>query len=226
MAISLAGAVNAPGSGAATTSFSTNVPAGVLNNDLLLWTLHGNTVTSAATPTGWTPWTLNTATGVNQSTFYRWASGEPASYTATLSSNRWGGSMLALRGVDMTTPQDVTFPAAINGTTAITFPAITPVTAGAWILAAASLIGPTGVVDYTFGLGNLAALDCDAGTDNAGTTNTFICIGHQLWTSGAFTPTGPALSAQATTRTIGATWALRPAPAAAPAFEGWGVPIA
>src|SRR5262252_2681506 len=211
MAISLVGVVNAPGSGAAATSFTTNVPAGVANGDLLIWTLTGNTVSVPGAPSGWNAWQLNSTTAICQGNYYRIASSEPASYTYSgLTSNRWGGSMLALRGVDTTTPIDVAFPSRNAGTTTLTYPAITPATAGAWVLAIGSIVtAATGVTDITWTVGNLTAVDTDCGTDNSGTTNCFNSHGHFGWTSGAFTPTGPATT-EAATRTIGASTAVRP----------------
>src|SRR5262245_45242494 len=213
MAISLVGVTNAPGSTTSVTTFDTAVPSGVQNGDLLLWTLTGNTVTVVSAPSGWTDWQLNSTTAINQCTWSRIASSEPASYTATgLSSNRWGGAMIALRGVDTTTPQDVAFPTRNAGTTALTYPAITPVTAGAWIIAIGCIVGPSGTADITWTIGNLDALDTDAGTNVSASTNCFVSHGHKVWTSGAFTPTAPA-TATTSTRTIGATQAVRPSSA-------------
>lgn len=212
MAISLVSVTNAPGSTGTVTSFATNVPAGVADGDLLIWTLVANNVTVAPTPSGWSVWQTNSTTGLNQSSFYRIASSEPSSYTASgLTSARWGAAMIALRGVDTTTPQDVSFPAAINGTTAFSWPAITPATSGAWVLAISAMqLSGTGITDVTWTGGNVT-VDSDAGaaTSNA---NPFVSHGHASWSSGAFTPTGPTSSpVGGLSRTIGATTAVRPA---------------
>ena len=216
MAISLVAVTNAPGSTSSVTSFATNVPAGVADGDLLIWTLVGNNVTVAPTPSGWNVWQANTTTGLNQSTFYRVASSEPSSYTATgLTSARWGSAMLALRGVDTTTPIDVTFPTRNAGTTALTYPAITPATAGAWVVAIGAVLASAQGTDIAWTAGNLDAVDTDVGSAVAAATNAFASHGHFAWTSGAFTPTGPATSpVGGLSRTIGATTAVRPSGAA------------
>ena len=211
MAISLVGVVNAPGSTGLVTSLATNVPAGVQDGDLLLWTLVGNNNTAAPTPSGWTVWKTSTTTAHNQSTFYRVASSEPASYTATgLASGRWGAGMLALRGVDQTTPADITFPAQVNGTSTLTYPAATPVTAGAWIVAIGSINGPSGTTNVNWSAGNVTTVQTDFGSNVSAQVNAFGSQGtFESWSSGAFTPTGPQDDV-VSARSIGNTTVVRP----------------
>jgi len=218
MAISLVGVTNAPGATAAVTTFATNVPAGVANGDLLLWTLVTNSINPATAQAGWSTWSTGTTTGLSQTTFWRYASSEPASYTATgLGSGRWGGAMVAYRGVDQTTPQDISFPASNQGTTATTYPQVSPITSGAWIVPIGSIVGPSAVVDVTWVAGNVDVLDTDAGS-NTGSTNEFVCHGHELWTSGSFTPTGPT-TGTTSTRTLGTTTVIRPSVGASNAVD-------
>jgi len=66
------------------TTITINVPSSVLDDDLMIMQVLGNTVTTYTTPTGWTLWL---ATTNNRAIFYRYASSEPASYTITSSNN-------------------------------------------------------------------------------------------------------------------------------------------
>ena len=158
-----------------------------------------------------------TATGTSQnlSIFYRFASNEPASYThSTLTSGRWVMSMAGFSGVN-STPLDVAVPAAVAGTTALTFPAITPVTAGAWTLAIGHVQGATGAV-FVFSAGNNDALVV-TNAPNTAAINPSHAVARRAWTSGAFTPTMTYTGTS--TRTLGSTGALRPSTGAAPAVR-------
>lgn len=211
MSITLEAVVNSAGATASVTTFTTDVPSGTVDGDLLLWSLVANTATVASTPDGWNIWKVSTTTALNLSTFWRVASGEGASHThSSLTSARWGGAMLRFSGVDHTHPADVAFPTRVAGTSGQGWPALTPVTPGAVIVAMSACIGPSGTVDCTYTAGNLDSLATDFGSNVAAASNAFGCHGLEAWTSGAFTPTGP-IDNVISTRTIGDTTALRPA---------------
>jgi hypothetical protein len=217
MAIAVRGTPTAGGSAALATSLVCNVPSGVQAGDILVWLITGSTPTNPATdPAGWTRAQFATTTGVNAALWYRVSGGsEPATYTSpTLTSAQQAYAMVAYSGVDNVTPLDVAMPAASAGTTAMAFPAITPVTTGAWVLGigspqhASSTTVPTSETSTN--------LTIDANGKNTATTNVAhvqSVIGHAAWTSGAFTPA--MTSPTATARTLGQTMALRPASAAA-----------
>lgn len=207
MTIALRGSQNAA-SAVGVTSLTCNVPTGVVDGDLLIWIIQNNTVNTASTPAGWT--LLRTQTGVSQhlGIFYRVAASEPASYThAALTSGKWAMTILAFSGVDAATPFDVTTPAFSSGTTALSFPAITPVTAGAGIVAVGRVHGTTGVNMVPFSNGNLDTLDGQAGDTGSG-VNPSHGYGSKSWSSGAFT--AAMTYAGVSVRTLGAAFALRP----------------
>jgi hypothetical protein len=199
---------------AATTGITNNVPAGTANGDFLVWVSGQTTATLIATHASFTSRQTGVSGASSLQIWYRFASGEPASYTtAARTASRSFGIMAALRGVDPTTPWDVTEAAMAAGTTAVAAPAITPVTAGAWVLAFVDALVASGVINSTVSSGNLTAVDDQKTSTSGASTNMVGGIGHFPWTSGAFTPTWTI--SNATTRTIAATLALRPAPGGA-----------
>lgn len=211
MPIAVSGTPTTAAPTAAATSVTINVPSGIANGDLLLWVASGNVATVAPTPAGWNVYQTGTGTAQNLSIFYRFASNEPASYThSTLTSGKWAFTMAGFSGVDATTPLDVAVPAYVAGTTAVAFPAITPVTSGAWILAVAHVQGATGAT-FAFTNGNTDALVVV--NQPASGINASNAIARRAWTTGAFTPTMTYTGTS--TRTLGATGALRPAASAA-----------
>lgn len=141
--------------GAATTTWaarantSVGVPAGVASGDLLILGI----ITGAAeavnptAPAGWTaigtaPITDIAAGGFNvEMTLYRrLAASESGSYAFTHASTTTQAWMLAYRGVDATTPMDVTQTVGfVNGsgagTATTTWTGLTTATPGAWIVA-------------------------------------------------------------------------------------------
>ena len=198
----------------ANTTFTINVPAGVQNDDLLRMVVGCANAAIPATPSGWSVWRTATTTGLSLSVFYRTASSEPASYTLSgLTSARYAVLMDAKRGVDLASPADVAVSAAVAGTTAVGFNAITPVTAGAWVEGFAAVTYGGGVATGTISSSNLT-LDEEAVTAGGTGANARAAMGRAAWTSGAFTP---AMTTSATTtRTIGVSSALRPAAEARP----------
>jgi hypothetical protein len=116
MAITFVAATEA-GTGAASTTQVINVPAGVADDDFLLaliGTADGDTGSVSLSGTWQGPLVnnLNVPTAPSPpgaSVYWRIASSEPASYTITdTESSGIAGQMLAFRGVDTTTPIDVT----------------------------------------------------------------------------------------------------------------------
>ena len=218
MAISLIASDTVEASG--TSAVVNNVPAGTVNDDFLIWQVSNTTTTIPATPAGWT---LTASGGVAADmlvVWYRKAASEPANYsTGTLgAAGRSVGLMTTWRGVDTTTPLDVATPIPSTGSTAVACPAITPVTAGAWVIGLAGANVALGVINTTYSSSNLTAVDAQKTSTSGSATNNVGGIGHFIWSSGAFTPAFS--TSNASVRTVGATMALRPAAgAAAPPFE-------
>lgn len=206
---------SATGAGAAlVTSIACNVPAGVLAGYFLIWQIVQSITTAPATdPAGWTRLAFTPGAANSGSwTWYRISpGGEPASYTSpTLSSGQTATTMAAFSGVDPNTPFDVTKPAAVQGTTATTFPAITPVTAGAMILALGTDEYAASATVGTITSSNATMIGSNASTGAASSIHVISSMARFAWSSGAFTPAMS--SSAATTRTIGESIALRPAP--------------
>ena len=210
-----------------TTGFNVDMPAGVREDDLLiLYTHRENDTGDFDTPTGWTRQTAidgpETA-GNDMSTgiFTRLApASPPASYalthTDTVGEN-WSAVILAYRGVDTTTPLDVT-PAASHyvhrtdkaSPNVDAFQEITTVTDGAYVLALEAVTND----------------DITSNADPDGYTNRVRHVGGsfdfrqiQVWdtevaTADTVTPGAPAYTSDATVaESAQATMALRPADA-------------
>ena len=138
---------------AATANYFVTAPATLTTGDVL-WVQFANadTVGSFTTvPSGWTAEVpVLHASGGNMITAY-WhvvTSGEEASPPATFdfvwSSSLAGNALLAVfRGVDNTTPIDVSYSSVTNGTTTKTVPSITTVTANAYVIGGAQLQSAT-----------------------------------------------------------------------------------
>lgn len=126
---------------------------------------------------------------------------------------QWGGSytIQVFSGVDQTTPLDVAAAYATGtGTARANPPAITPTTAGAWIVAIGSGADTTGA---TFTSSDLSGFLSAVGNDNI---DSMIGAGYySSWTSGAFNPSqfgGGTTSASDSW--VATTMALKPATAA------------
>lgn len=198
---------------AASTGITTNVPVGVANGDLLVWITSQTTANLIAVNAGWTERQNGVSGASSLQVWYRVASSEPASYTtAARSAARAWGVMLAFSGVNATTPWDVTESAMVAGTTAVACPAVTPVTAGAWVLSAATGLVALGVIDTTASSSN-TTVDVSTTSTSGAATNMAGGSSHFAWSSGAVTPAWTL--SNTTTRTIGAALALRPAGSAA-----------
>ncbi len=199
------------------TTITHTVPTGVVNGDLLIWVIsQSNTATNpVADPTGWTRIQAATNTTMNTTVWYRVAASEPASYASpTLTSGMVTSLMVAYTGVDNATPLDVTVPTAVGTATGTfgPFPAITPLTAGAWVLgvgncrfaASATIPSDTNLTSTNLTIDAQHASQATSASihDDAG-------LGHAAWTSGAFTPN--MASTLAASATLSQTIALRPA---------------
>lgn len=212
MSISLVGSTKHDGDTAAVTSFSINKPAGVVNGELLLWTIVETSINSQpATPSGWSVWepVVQSGTVLAQTTFYKFASGEPSSYTVSgLTSAVYSSIMTAYRGVDPSTPKDVANVTANNTSNIASPPAITPVTSGAWVVAIAS-----GRLSSTTGFGSWSSTnmtqDQTAASNLTSAVNGVLVHSHLLWPGGAVTP-NEVYSTGGTQRWSALTSALRP----------------
>lgn len=211
MAIALRGTPTGAGA-ALVTSISCNVPTGVVAGDLLIWNIAQGIATNPTTdPAGWTRIDFETTTNDSSDNWYRIADGtEPASYTSpTLSSGQTATSMAAFSGVDNLNPFDITTPANSAGTTTIPFPAVTPVTAGAWIIAIAAIQFAANATVGTITSSNTTMMTSNASTGAASSVHAISAMSRFAWSSGAFTPAMS--SSQATNRTLGQSLVLRPA---------------
>jgi hypothetical protein len=174
-----------------------------------LWQLSANgagTNVEPTTPAGWTVWRniYSDGTTNGQTIFYRFASSEPASYSATTVAGKWVGVMGAYRGVDPTTPSDATPTTASSDVAA----SITTVTDGAWVLVHARDLVASGFagVTYTVSSGTIRA----QAVQTSGVSNAIAGYSDQIQaTAGSVTPVldDPA-NTSAPTRV---TSALRPA---------------
>lgn len=120
--------------------------------------------------------------------------------------------IVVLRGVDPTTPLDVTSTAAFGGNVTIDPPAITPVTPGAWVVVGGSCGNTrTGTVFYTSP--DLSNFLSGAFNDTYDVT---MGAGTYQWSSGAFNPGAWTFSSTGASNFAWAarTLALRPAPVA------------
>ena len=134
------------------TGITIDVPSGVEDGDFLIMFSHRNdNIGDFNTPSGWTRQTAIdgvASPGQDRSTgiFTRVADSEPANYLLTHTdggNEQWSGVILAYRGVDQTTPLDVT-PAGshyreVNNSSAPSQAPITTVTDGAWVLALSAI---------------------------------------------------------------------------------------
>lgn len=194
---------------AGASSHVVTVPTGNVDGNLLLAAITVGSATVPTTPTGWTIWQTGSTTAHALGVYYRVAAAEPASYTFTTASSRVCISMATLSGVDTTTPKDVAVPAVGTGTTTYAFPAITPVTAGAWVWATGSVGFASGATTGTPAASNFT-LDAVVGpTAQSASINTAQGTGHLAWSAGAFTPA--MTTSVASARTVSMTSAIRPA---------------
>lgn len=198
--------------------------------DFMLWTVGGAapSIVVPAAPAGWTVWEANRISGANGiAMWYKIATSTDVSnggvanaYSpGTVTNGRWAAEMSVFRGVNQTTPKDVANTLSSSISTFIVPPAITPVTAGAWVIGVEEATLSSGSAAPTWASTNYTALVGEAHSTIAANTNPSIIVGYFPWASGAFTP-----NLTASTGTFGNGWGtssvLRPAelPGAASIF--------
>lgn len=185
------------------TSVTNDVPSGTVDGDILLWAISGGTATPA-TPSGWSPWASHVNTN-KLTIFYRFASSEPASYTASgLTAGSYTAEMSAYRGVDQTTPQDAT---PTTGTSSV--PSITTVTPNAYAVVHGKCKSATGVTNTNWTSSNGTVAGQTTMTTSGSTNDTSATTYLARPTAGAVTV---GLQASGTvTSQIRISSALRPA---------------
>lgn len=208
--ISHVNSVSTDFTGSSTTAPVFNLPSGYQSGDLLevyVVTQESSAPGSPATPSGWTQrYTTNLGSfEPNITKLYRIATGSEGS-TLTLTgspSARYHGGAQAYRGVDQTTPYDVTDPAIVYGDQNVDPPSITTVTNNAMvtIIAAANKVGGSAA---TISSGYTERLNTSVGQDRS------IVLGEKLVaTAGAEDP--GALTWDSNFSSAARTCALRPA---------------
>lgn len=170
---------------AGSTGITFTKPSGTQDNDLLVVGIYETDI-SPVTPSGWTQLIASTPrTGERLVVYYKIASSEPSSigpFTSSASSMSFVGFISCYRGVNTSTPIDVTASAgtAVTSGTTVTAPSVTTVTNNAWMLTvyglrkSSNFSTPTGMterVDYSDGLVATVALD-DQLFATAGATGT------------------------------------------------------
>lgn len=218
MALSFVNVSAVAPAGSTTTTWTQTVPAGTANGDLMLWTMVSNIVTQPATPAGWSVWqtVITAGSGSGHTIFFRVASSEPASYAPTVTSGKWAGVLAVYRGQDPTTQKDAANVTLTATAGTINAPAITTVTANAFVVASegqntASAVTTTAFTDSA---GNLRA---SVTQTSAAAQN--IAAGHSDMPKVAAGSTDPNLTFAPTggVRATAVTSAIRPAPGGAPA---------
>ena len=170
---------------AGSTGITFTKPSGTQDNDLLVVGIYETDI-SPVTPSGWTQLIASTPrTGERLVVYYKIASSEPSSigpFTSSASSMSFVGFISCYRGINTSTPIDVTASAgtAVTSGTTVTAPSVTTVTNNAWMLTvyglrkSSNFSTPTGMterVDYSDGAVATVALD-DQLFATAGATGT------------------------------------------------------
>jgi hypothetical protein len=189
------------GASTALTSINVSSPTGTDGlqvGDLLI--LHSATAATAepvASGVTWTTLEPNLSIGSpgpSHSTWYRWAdAGDVAGSTTTLTlgaAQKMAAHIIALRGVDTTTPKDVTTPAGAQSATATvaTAPAITTATAGALVVVFAAELQAAGITTNDWASSNTTQR-AESTTTTTATNPHHAVFTTERATAGAFTPT-------------------------------------
>lgn len=184
MALSLVG-VGTPNAVINLTSIVGHLPAAVQDGNLMLWIVGGVGAApslSIPPPSGWSTWHATVAQGTTlcQTVFYRFAVGEPSTYTLSgLASARYDSIIIAYDGADNGTPHDVADVPTGAGTTYATFSPITPARNGTWVLGIASVFTALGVTNTTWTTANLT-IDAQITSTSGTAANVCTAIGHLL----------------------------------------------
>lgn len=194
----------------ASANLTPATPVGTTLDDLLLLRVLSIQNAVLPTPSGWTLARADATSGVSPALFYRWATAsEPTTQSIVTASGRWAALLSSYRGVDKTTPLDGVAVGFTTGTTTtVAFPAITPATAGAWIVATRFESHASGVTTATYTTSNMT-LRTQVASNAASAVNMSIGTADTQWTSGAFTPNLQATAAMSQNRAY--VLALRPA---------------
>lgn len=172
------------------------IASGVSTDDLVIVTVGYGTQGGApapaiTTPTGYTSLTVQRANDdydAHHQVSYKFMGGTPDTSVniPPSTNNLWAGSytIQVFRGVDLSTPLDVTSQYATGINTGLPNPAaITPVTSGAWIVVMGNGAEATGATYTTTDLTNFLTSN---GSDNI---DSMIGAGYYTsWTSGSFDP--------------------------------------
>lgn len=196
--------------GGAASPCTVNVPAGVVNGDVMVAVVMAGGANTLTPPAGWTQLDVAFSLGPSIGSWYRVASSEPASYNWTYSGSlNVTGIISAYSGVDTTTPvpQHSAWHRRTSSTL-ITGDSITTTVNGTWIL---HLGGDSSATTITQPSGwNQRANPNAGGTTTALSDIPFASLGAP--TSG---PTGDFNATGASGNTQGSLIALKPAGAAA-----------
>jgi hypothetical protein len=202
--------------GDGTTTIVLNAPAGIVSTDILIACIMQADATTIATPTGWT--LINSVVGSAFGVF--WALGNVGTHTFTIS----GGSAttdsigfeLAYTGVDNVSPIEVNAIDNAQSGTVITSPDITTTTDNDWIVCG---YGMYGAADTTFTFSSPQNSRQTGGHVGSGTTDVSVAAGDFAKTPAGATGTHTLTVNVSATAAKCVTAALKPAAAAAAAFD-------
>lgn len=170
---------------ASRTNTTVNAPTGLTNGDYVLVCIltGGGTPPDAVAPSGWTQLTSTSAVSggftVKMKVYGKVASSEPTSWTWTHNASSSQGFALAYRGVNTTTPMDVTPTTSNTTASTTTWTGVTTITNGAMIVAmehdwgdnTIDTVVPTGTTPtFTERLDVVLSYACDGIMTTAGAT--------------------------------------------------------
>lgn len=177
--------------------------------DLLVAVVSGVVNSNPGAQAGWTTISAASSTALYQGVYYRFMQAGDTSFDFSVASARASGVLRAYRGVDAFDPLDSISADTQTGTSALTVPQMFPLTPGSLVVGVASLNVSFSVNSVSWTSSNLDQIG--PGAISGGSSNgsdAITAIGHEAWTSGAFTPvmTDNVTSA----RSRGTSFVLRP----------------
>jgi hypothetical protein len=172
-------------SAVAVTSTVLDVPAGTVDDDLLVASVSLRSSETMSTPSGWNAWHTGFSGSVSSNTFWRRASSEPASRTLTWSgATRYAAMMVAIRGANVVSPERGASAEATGSTSAqATFPSVTATVATDWMLAIGARRDPA--VTTTWSSPTLTVID--SYTQPSGGTGAAVVLAFTSNQVGAYT---------------------------------------
>lgn len=201
--------------GASTTTV-VNLPVGVQDGDFLLALVQKNVeATNALTPpSGWTLITSQETTNLGIYAYYKFASGEGASYTWTIggTASSWGAGIQCYRGVDPANPINTSATSTATTTADIAFPSITTTKDACQIVVARAALRNTGTPTGT-GMTSADAVGDIVKTASYGTFDNVSNVQRYIGTFRTWTSTGgvangnTSLLATANSYMTAGTWA-------------------